>query len=72
MLPGVSSKRSREPAKGWSDLLETSRTRMTLCLDLNLARVLTRSIGIPSWEVLVEEMWDLWVNGVKNLGLDGR
>lgn len=74
MLPGASSKRSLEPARGWSDLRETSRTLMKLCLDLNWARVFTRLIGIPSsWVfVVMSDLWDLSVNGLRVLGLDEK
>lgn len=61
MLPGVSSKKRREPANGWSDLRQISRTRMKLWRDLNFARVFTWSIGIPSsvWGFLISDFWDL-------------
>lgn len=76
ILPGPSSKRSLEPANGWSAFLETSRTRMKLCLDLNLTRVLTKSTGIPSPWVFVWglEIWvflDLGLNRLKVIRLEG-
>lgn len=48
MLPGPSRRSNLEPANGCSAFRETSRTLMKLWRDLNLARILTSSDGIPS------------------------
>ena len=61
MFPGVSRRSNLESAKGWSAFLETWRTRMKLCLDLNFTRILTSSIGMPLSWVLVEEEEEEWV-----------
>ena len=62
MLPGASRRSNLEPASGCSALRETSRTLMKLWRDLNLARILTSSDGIPSsWvRFLGFEDWVWW------------